>query len=252
MAVTADAARPGATRPAPRLRWLGRVEYEPTWRAMQSFSSERNADTPDEIWFLEHPPVFTLGMNTRPEHLLAPGDIPVVQIDRGGQVTYHGPGQLVVYPLLDLARLDLGVRALVEAIERAIVSTVATWGIAAVTRREAPGVYVDARKLASIGLRIRRQRCYHGLALNVAMDLEPFRRINPCGYAGLEMTDVATLGGPRSVLTVARTLSSRLLAELHLSAAEWHAPDEAASVALDGSSAVSSLMSSSGSTGFTR
>jgi lipoyl(octanoyl) transferase len=221
MAVAADAAS-RATLPAPRLCWLGRVEYEPTWRAMQSFSSERSSDTPDEIWFLEHPPVFTLGMNTRPEHLLAPGDIPVVQIDRGGQVTYHGPGQLVVYPLLDLARLELGVRALVEAIERAIVATVATWGIAAAARRDAPGVYVDARKLASIGLRIRRQRCYHGLALNVAMDLEPFRRINPCGYAGLEMTDLATLGGPRDLHTVAQTLGPRLLAELGLSGGEWH------------------------------
>jgi lipoyl(octanoyl) transferase len=199
---------------APVLRWLGRAQYQPTWRSMQRFVDARGPDTPDEVWFLEHPPVFTLGMNARPEHLLAPGDIPVVQIDRGGQVTYHGPGQLVVYPLLDLERAGLGVRALVEGIERAIVATVAQWGIEAVGRRDAPGVYVDARKLASIGLRIRRARSYHGLALNVAMDLEPFRRINPCGYAGLEMTQVSDLGGPADLRVVAEALAPRLLESL--------------------------------------
>jgi lipoyl(octanoyl) transferase len=183
---------------------------------MQRRVDERGSDTPDEIWFLEHPPVFTLGMNARPEHLLAPGDIPVVQIDRGGQVTYHGPGQLVVYPLLDLDRAGLGVRALVEGIERAIVATVAQWGIEALGRRDAPGVYVGARKLASVGLRIRRGCSYHGLALNVAMDLEPFRRINPCGYAGLEMTQVNDLGGPADLGQVADALAPRLLAELGL------------------------------------
>jgi lipoyl(octanoyl) transferase len=196
------------------LRWLGRAEYEPTWHAMQRFVQERGPDSPDELWFLEHPPVFTLGMNARSEHLLAPGDIPVVQIDRGGQVTYHGPGQLVVYPLLDLERAGLGVRALVEGIERAIVATVAQWGIEAVGRRDAPGVYVAGRKLASIGLRIRRARSYHGLALNVAMDLEPFRRINPCGYAGLEMTQVSDLGGPADLRVVADALAPRLLRAL--------------------------------------
>ena len=198
----------------PILRWLGRAAYEPTWRAMQRLVDERGPDTRDEFWFLEHPPVFTLGMNARPEHLLAPGDIPVVQIDRGGQVTYHGPGQLVVYPLLDLDRARLGVRALVEGIERAIVATVAQWGIEALGRRDAPGVYVGARKLASVGLRIRRGCSYHGLALNVAMDLEPFRRINPCGYAGLEMTQVSELGGPSDLGVVADTLAPRLLAAL--------------------------------------
>ena len=198
----------------PILRWLGRAAYEPTWRAMQRLVDERGPDTPDEIWFLEHPPVFTLGMNAGPEHLLAPGDIPVVQIDRGGQVTYHGPGQLVVYPLLDLDRARLGVRALVEGIERAIVATVAQWGIEALGRRDAPGVYVGARKLASVGLRIRRGCSYHGLALNVAMDLEPFRRINPCGYAGLEMTQVSELGGPSDLGVVADSLAPRLLAAL--------------------------------------
>ena len=203
---------------APVLRWLGRVAYEPTWRAMQRIVDERGPDTPDEIWFLEHPPVFTLGMNSRPEHLLATGDIPVVQIDRGGQVTYHGPGQLVVYPLLDLDRARLGVRALVEGIERAIVATVAQWGIAACGRRDAPGVYVGPRKLASVGLRIRRGCSYHGLALNVAMDLEPFRRINPCGYPGLEMTQVSELGGPGDLGVVADALAPRLLAALGLDA----------------------------------
>jgi len=203
---------------APVLRWLGRVPYEPTWRAMQRFVDERGPGTPDQIWFLEHPPVFTLGMNSKPEHLLGTGDIPVVQIDRGGQVTYHGPGQLVVYPLLDLDRAGLGVRALVEGIERAIVATVAQWGITACGRRDAPGVYVGPRKLASVGLRIRRGCSYHGLALNVAMDLEPFRRINPCGYAGLEMTQVSELGGPGDLGVVADALAPRLLAELGLDA----------------------------------
>jgi lipoyl(octanoyl) transferase len=204
---------------APVLRWLGCVAYEPTWRAMQRLVDQRGPGTPDEIWFLEHPPVFTLGMNSRPEHLLATGDIPVVQIDRGGQVTYHGPGQLVVYPLLDLGRARLGVRALVEGIERAIVGTVAEWGIEALGRRDAPGVYVGPRKLASVGLRIRRGFCYHGLALNVAMDLEPFRRINPCGYTGLEMTQVSELGGPSDLGVVADALAPRLLSALGLEGA---------------------------------
>jgi lipoyl(octanoyl) transferase len=204
------------SRPGPVLRWLGRVEYEPTWRAMQRYTELRDSDSADELWFLEHPPVFTLGMNARAEHLLAPGDIPVVQIDRGGQVTYHGPGQLVVYPLVDLARAGLSVRALVEGIERAIIGTVAGWGVDAVGRRDAPGVYVAGRKLASVGLRIRRSRSYHGLALNVAMDLEPFGRINPCGYAGLEMTQLSDLGGPDDLKVVAEALAPRLLGALGL------------------------------------
>ena len=199
---------------APVLRWFGRVAYEPAWRAMQRFVDERTPATNDEIWFLEHPPVFTLGMNSKLEHLLGTGSIPVVQIDRGGQVTYHGPGQLVVYPLLDLDRARLGVRALVEGIERAIVAAVAEWGIEAFGRRDAPGVYVGARKLASVGLRIRKGCSYHGLALNVAMDLEPFRRINPCGYAGLEMTQVRDLGGPADLGVVADVLAPRLLGAL--------------------------------------
>jgi len=207
---------------APALRWLGRVDYEPTLRAMQQFSESRTPGTPDEIWFLEHPPVFTMGMNASREHLLAPGDIPVINIDRGGQVTYHGPGQLVVYPLLDLGRIGLSVRALVCALEQAIVATVAHWGIVAAGRRDAPGVYVDGRKLASIGLRIRRQACYHGLALNVAMDLEPFRRINPCGHAGLEMVQLSDLGGPSDLAQVADVLAPELLRSLGLcETCEW-------------------------------
>jgi lipoyl(octanoyl) transferase len=217
---SAQAAWPGvvepapAPSPAPQLHWLGRVAYEPAWREMQLRTDTATPATPDEIWFLEHPPVFTMGMNARPEHLLAVGDIPVVGIDRGGQVTYHGPGQLVVYPLLDLARNGLGVRALVEGIERAVVATLAGWGIEAYGKRDAPGVYVGSRKIASVGLRIRRGRCYHGLALNVAMDLEPFARINPCGYAGLQMTQVSELGGPASVRAVGEALAPHLLRSL--------------------------------------
>jgi len=201
---------------APVLKWLGQVEYEPAWRAMQAFVDRRTPATRDEIWFLEHPPVFTLGMNGRREHILAAGDIPVVDIDRGGQVTYHGPGQLVVYPLVDLRRLGLGVRQLVVALENAVIATVAEWGIAAVGRRDAPGVYVAGRKLASVGLRIRRGSSYHGLALNIAMDLEPFGRINPCGYAGLEVTQLAELGGARDLRTVATALAPALCDGLQL------------------------------------
>ncbi|MGH8282969.1 MAG: lipoyl(octanoyl) transferase LipB [Gammaproteobacteria bacterium] len=200
---------------APVLRDLGCVAYEPTWRAMQAFTDRREASTRDEIWFLEHPPVFTLGLAGKIEHVLAPGDIPVIHIDRGGQVTYHAPGQLVVYPLIDLRRLKLGVRALVEAIENSVMDTLTEFGIRSVSKREAPGVYTpDGRKLASLGLRVRRGCCYHGLAFNVAMDLEPFSRINPCGYAGLEMTQVKDLGGPASVGLVAEKLKPRLTARL--------------------------------------
>jgi lipoyl(octanoyl) transferase len=181
---------------------------------MQRFTDERGADTPDEIWFLEHPPVFTLGMNASAAHVLAPGNIPVVQIDRGGQVTYHGPGQLVVYPLVDLRRAGLGVRDLVTALERSVIELAAECGIAAEVRQGAPGVYVEGRKLASVGIRVRRHASYHGLALNVSLDLEPFGRINPCGYAGLQMTRLADLAGPDSVGAVADALEPRLLRAL--------------------------------------
>jgi lipoyl(octanoyl) transferase len=189
--------------PPPLLKWLGRVAYEPTWRAMQHFTDQRDASTPDEIWLLEHDPVFTLGMNADRSHLLAPGDIPVVQIDRGGQVTYHGPGQLVVYPLIDIRRAGLGVRDLVTALERSVIEYVAGLGVSAASRADAPGVYAGDRKLASVGLRIRRGGSYHGLALNVRMDLSPFTRINPCGYAGLTMTQIAHFAADADVRATA-------------------------------------------------
>jgi lipoyl(octanoyl) transferase len=199
---------------AAQVRWLGRVAYEPTWRAMQRFTEQRDAHCPDEIWLLEHEPVFTLGMNADRSHLLAPGDIPVLQIDRGGQVTYHAPGQLVVYALIDMRRAGLGVRALLSALERSVIDYVAPMGIQAQCRPDAPGVYVEGRKLASIGLRVRRAGSYHGLAFNIRMDLEPFQRINPCGHAGLEMTQLAALGGPDDVAEVAAGFAPVLLSRL--------------------------------------
>jgi lipoyl(octanoyl) transferase len=215
---------PDSELSSPLLRYLGCVPYEPTWRAMQQFTDARDAETRDEIWLLEHPPVFTQGLNGKPEHVLMAGDIPVVQIDRGGQVTYHGPGQLVVYPLLDLRRHKLGVRELVTALENAVIDSAAVWGIEALARREAPGVYVQGHKLASVGLRIRRGCSYHGLAFNVAMDLEPFQRINPCGYQGLKVTDLASLGVHQSVSEAAKVLAPKLLATLGLpSEPDWSA-----------------------------
>jgi len=213
-ACTPRAAAAGAAVPTPVIRRLGLVEYEPTWRAMQRFTEERAAATPDEIWFLEHPPVFTLGVNASRTHLLAPGDIPVVHVDRGGQVTYHGPGQLVVYPLVDLRRAGVAIREFVTALERGVIDLAAQFGIGAEGRRSAPGVYVEGRKLASVGVRVRRGGSYHGLAVNVALDLEPFRRINPCGYQGLQMTQLAQLGGPRTVSACARALEPHLLRAL--------------------------------------
>ena len=199
-----------------RARWLGRVDYEPTWRALQRYTDLRDALACDELWCLEHPPVYTLGMNASPTHVLAPGDVPVVRIDRGGQVTYHGPGQLIVYPLVDLKRIGLGVRALVTALESALVAFAAELGLVAAARRDAPGVYVGAAKLASVGLRIRRGASYHGLALNVAMDLEPFKRINPCGHAGLEVVDLAGLGVTLDTEAAARQLTPHLWRTLGL------------------------------------
>jgi lipoyl(octanoyl) transferase len=199
---------------APQLRWLGRVDYEPTWRAMQRFTDERGPDTPDELWLLEHPPVYTLGMNADPSHVLDPGGIPVVRIDRGGQVTYHGPGQLLAYPLVDLRRAGLGVRDLVTILELAVIRHAASLGIEARVQPGAPGVYVGEAKLASIGIRIRRGASYHGVALNVKMDLGPFSRINPCGYPGLAMTQLSSLGGPDTVEAAAAGLGPMLLDEL--------------------------------------
>jgi lipoyl(octanoyl) transferase len=181
------------------VRDLGRQPYEPVWRAMQDYTDARGDDTPDEVWLVEHDPVFTLGQAGRPEHVLLPGDIPVLHVDRGGQVTYHGPGQLVVYPLLDLRRLKIGVRDYVHRIEQAVIDTLAGWNITAARRDGAPGVYVSGAKIAALGIRVRRGCTFHGLAFNIAMDLEPFRRINPCGFAGLQVTSVADLGGPSGV-----------------------------------------------------
>ena len=181
---------------------------------MQAFTADRTAATRDEIWFVEHPPVYTLGMRAGREHLLAPGDIPVVQIDRGGQVTYHGPGQLVVYVLLNLERRALTPRKLVQALEGAVIDTVAEYGISAVARRDAPGVYVDGAKLAAVGLRVKRHCSYHGLAVNVAMDLEPFAGINPCGYANLAVTDLRALAGIESIERFRHDFEPRLLARL--------------------------------------
>lgn len=197
-------------------RLLGRETYEPLWRAMQDFTNARTPETLDEVWFTEHDPVFTLGLNASREHVLAPGDIPVVQIDRGGQVTYHGPGQLMVYPLIDIRRAGIGVRPLVTALERAVIRLAAAHGIDAECRKNAPGVYVDDRKLASVGLRIRRGASYHGMALNIDADLEPFSRINPCGYQGLEVVNLRDLGVTRDRADLARDLLSHLLDELGL------------------------------------
>jgi lipoyl(octanoyl) transferase len=200
---------------APIVKYLGRVDYEPTWREMQRITDTRDANTPDEIWLLEHPPVFTLGLNADSSHVLAAGDSPVVKIDRGGQVTYHGPGQLVVYPLIDIRRAGMGVRDLVTALERAVIAYCASLGIDAECRKNAPGVYVSGQKIASVGLRIRRGASYHGLAFNVNMDLEPFQRINPCGYAGLQMTQLAALGRPgASVESTGRAFVPFLTEEL--------------------------------------
>lgn len=196
--------------------YLGRRDYVPLWRAMQSFTDERDDSTPDEIWFCEHPPVYTLGLNASKEHLLAPGDIPVVQIDRGGQVTYHGPGQLMVYPLIDIRRANIGVRTLVTALEQSVVDLVGEYDVEAAARADAPGVYVDDRKLASVGLRIRRGASFHGMALNVDVDLEPFSRINPCGYKELEMTDLHRQGIELDLEEIADRLLPHFLRHLGL------------------------------------
>jgi len=176
------------------IRNLGQRDYVPVWREMQAFSATRSRDTTDELWVVEHPPVFTLGLNGKVEHLLNPADIPVIKVDRGGQVTYHGPGQLVVYTLLDIQRRHLGVKELVRHIEQAIIMLLAEYGIEAEGREDAPGVYVAGAKIAALGLRIKKGRTYHGLALNISMDLGPFSQINPCGYAGMSVTQTRDLG----------------------------------------------------------
>ena len=176
-----------------RLRRLGLADYEPVWRAMQRFTDERTESSDDELWLVQHPPVFTQGQAGKAEHVLAPGDIPVIQVDRGGQVTYHGPGQIVAYPLIDLRRRGLGVRDFVTRIEESIIRVLAHYGVDGRRVDGAPGIYVDGDKIASLGLRVRRGRSFHGLAFNIDMDLEPFQRINPCGYAGLQVTQLSAL-----------------------------------------------------------
>ncbi|MBL4832966.1 MAG: lipoyl(octanoyl) transferase LipB [Pseudomonas sp.] len=199
----------------PVVRRLGLVEYLPTLEAMRSLTAERDAETADEIWLLEHPPVFTQGQAGKPEHVLAAGDIPVVQVERGGQVTYHGPGQLVAYLMLDIRRSEMGVRDLVTAMERCLVSLLDSYGVDAAPRADAPGVYVGQAKIASLGLRIRRGCSFHGLALNVDMDMQPFQRINPCGYAGLAMTQLRDhLEQPPALAEVGLRLEQALLQEL--------------------------------------
>lgn len=195
----------------PILRYLGLQPYQSTFERMQRFTNERTAETADEIWVLEHEAVFTQGQAGKAEHLLNPGSIPVVQVDRGGQVTYHGPGQLVIYLLLDLKRNHLGVRDLVTLMEESVVDLLALHSVAAAPKPDAPGVYVEGRKICSLGLRVRRGCSFHGLALNIDMDLEPFLRINPCGYAGLEMTQLAQLTDRVEISQVAKQLVAILI-----------------------------------------
>jgi len=196
------------------VRRLGRVEYEPTWRAMQEFTAGRTPETPDELWIVEHPPVFTLGQAGKPEHVLEDVGIPIVKIDRGGQVTYHGPGQVVIYLLLDLARLKIKVRELVTAIEQGVIDFLAAHGVQAERRAGAPGVYVGEAKVAALGLKIKNSCSYHGLSLNVDMDLSPFAAINPCGYAGLKVTQTKNLDIPLSAHEAGERLSQHLLQQL--------------------------------------
>ncbi|MFT5163823.1 MAG: lipoyl(octanoyl) transferase [Alteromonadaceae bacterium] len=192
------------------IRNLGRYAYVPVWQAMQDLTDKRNENTPDEIWVVEHDPVFTQGQAGKEEHLLFPGDIEVVKVDRGGQVTYHGPGQIVVYVLLNLKRRKIGIRELVTHIENAIINTLKHYDIIAAAKPDAPGVYVDGKKIASLGLRVRKGCTFHGLALNVDMDLEPFSRINPCGYAGLEMIQCRDFTSSEALAPIEQQLVSHL------------------------------------------
>lgn len=201
------------------VRDLGVREYEPVWRAMQSFTDSRDDATPDEIWLVEHPPVFTQGQAGKPEHVLDAGDIPVIKVDRGGQVTYHGPGQLVAYPLFDLRRLGVGVRDYVHRIEQSVIDVLGDWNIVGQRRAGAPGIYVGDAKIMALGIRVRRGCTLHGLAFNIAMDLAPYGRINPCGFEGLRVTSMLDLGGPGSpdavkpalVAALARTFGMQTL-----------------------------------------
>ena len=199
------------------VRDLGRQPYEPVWRAMQAFTDARGEATPDELWLVEHDPAFTLGQAGKPEHVLMPGDIPVIHVDRGGQVTYHGPGQIVAYPLLDLKRLRIGVREYVCRIEQAVIDTLAEWNIEGARKDGAPGVYVNGAKIAALGIRVRRGCTFHGLAFNIAGEsVAPFQRINPCGYEGLQVVSLGDLGGPASLDAVKDVLLQHLAAQLGL------------------------------------
>lgn len=193
------------------VRQLGVQEYEPVWRKMQQFTAERDSETIDEIWLLQHPPVFTQGLNGKPEHILNKGNIPVVEIDRGGQVTYHGPGQLVVYCLLDLKRNKLGVRQVVSALETAVIEYLAEENIQALARKDAPGVYVNDAKVSALGLRVKGGCCYHGLSLNIDMDMAPFKQINPCGYKDLDVTQLKDLGINYAMADVEKSLLKQLV-----------------------------------------
>ena len=198
------------------IRELGQQDYEQTWQAMRDFTDWRTPETPSEIWLLEHPPVFTQGQAGKAEHVLNPGDIPVVQSDRGGQVTYHGPGQLILYLLLDLKAIKRGIRPLVTDMEQSVIGLLARHGVEARARTDAPGVYVDEKKLAALGLRVRRGYTYHGLALNLDTDLEPFSRINPCGYPGQEVTRLKDLGIDLDIPQAGQELVALLCARLNL------------------------------------
>lgn len=200
---------------------LGRQDYEPVWKAMHEFTDQRTEETPDEVWLVEHNPVFTQGQAGKAEHLINTGDIPVVQSDRGGQVTYHGPGQLVAYFLINLRRKKLGVRDLVTTIENLVINTLKAYNIDSAARPDAPGVYVDGKKICSLGLRIRKGCSFHGLALNVNMDLTPFLRINPCGYEGMEMVQVSQFGGPDNVEAVEKQLIEELVTLLDYEQVEF-------------------------------
>ncbi|MFU8831072.1 MAG: lipoyl(octanoyl) transferase LipB [Wenzhouxiangella sp.] len=204
------------------IRNLGRQPYEPVWQAMRDFTDRRDRNTVDELWFVEHDPVFTQGLAGKPEHLLNPGDIPVVQTDRGGQITYHGPGQLVAYPLLDLKRSGLGVRCLVNRLEQAVIDVLAEREVAAERQEGAPGVFVDGAKIASIGLKVRRECTFHGLAFNIDMDLAPFSMINPCGFAGLAMTQFRNHWPRADLPGVAEALTTSLCTLLGYHAEQAH------------------------------
>lgn len=203
------------TAPSLTIKKLGRQQYAKVWQQMQHYTDHRNQQSEDQLWLVEHPPVFTQGQAGKAEHILAPGNIPVIQVDRGGQITYHGPGQIVAYPLIDLRRHGIGVKSLINGIEQAIINTIAEYNITASRKTDAPGVYVNDAKIASLGLRIRKGCSFHGLAFNVKMDLEPFSRINPCGFSGLAMTQLSDLNKKANIETVQQQLIEQLCQQLN-------------------------------------